>query len=52
MKKKAGEVRIIEEWRRRRKEIGGKEAEKKEKEEEKNSEVRERGQEISFSKVP
>jgi len=52
VKTKVGEVRIIEEGRRRRKEIGGKGAEKREEEEEENSEVRERGQEIGFSKVP
>jgi len=49
VKTKVEEVRIIEEGRRR-KEIGGKEAEKREEEEE-NSEVRERGKEIGFSKV-
>ena len=51
METKVGEVRVIEEKRRRRKEIEGKGAEKREKEEEKNNEVRERGQKISFSKV-
>jgi len=50
VKTKVEEVRIIEEGRRR-KEIGGKEAEKREEEEEENSEVRERGKEIGFSKV-
>ena len=47
---KVEEVRVIEE-KRRRKEIEGKRVEKREKEEEKNSEVRERGQKIGFSKV-
>ena len=47
---KVEEVRVIEE-KRRRKEIEGKGVEKREKEEEKNSEVRERGQKIGFSKV-
>ena len=48
---KVEEVRVIEEKRRRRKEIEGQGVEKREKEEEKNSEVRERGQKIGFSKV-